>query len=395
MIAGRWRSTLLALVLAGAALACVSARALPAAAQGASAPTGAMPATARPAAATPGPVTTALGDAVVVQGSRATLTYRVDDQASATATVTVVITGPGGGVVRSSPLPTPVPTGADLAYTFRCSLAPGDYRFHIETVDEVGLPQTSATSARLRVLPIFPQRSAVDDAIGWLKQRRGAAGLAVIDDRGRVYGCNLNGQFASASIVKAMMLVRYLRTHRAISDATRTQLARMIVISDNAAASATYKVVGAQGLRDLAALVGMTHFAVGRDWALARITALDQALLFSTMDTLVPAEYRDWVRYLFSHITPEHKWGVPEVAEPAGWRVFFKGGYMPVGGGAVVHEACRLERRGVVFTLVILTGGHESGKYGAATLRGVAARVLGLTSAPTAAPAAPAAAPSF
>jgi hypothetical protein len=366
MTAGHWRSKVLRFLLASAALTCGAALTLPATAHGAAS----------------GPVTAALHDVVVVQGSRATLAYRVDDPTSATATVTVVIVDSAGAVAGTFTLPTPVPTGTDLTFVFRCALAPGAYRFHVDAVDEAGLPQVSATRARLKVLPIFPRRAAIDAAIGWLKQRRGAAGLAVIDDRGHVAGCNLNRQFASASVVKAMLLVRYLRTHPAITSATRARLARMIIVSDNAAASAVFKTVGERGLRAFAALVGMTHFAVHSNWALARITALDQARLFYAMDAYVPKQYRTWVRYLFSHITPAHQWGVPEVAKPAGWRVFFKGGYMPVGGGIVVHEACRLERHGVVFALVVLTGGHESEDYGAATLRGVAARVLGVSSSP-------------
>ena len=31
----------------------------------------------------------------------------------------------------------------------------------------------------------------------------------------------------------------------------------------------------------------------------------------------VPPQYRTWVRYLFSHITPAHCWGIPKVARPA------------------------------------------------------------------------------
>ena len=117
-------------------------------------------------------------------------------------------------------------------------------------------------------------------------------------------------------------------------------------------------------------------------WWLAQITAADQARLFFSMDAFVPPQYRAWVRYLFSHITPEHCWGIPEVARPAGWKVFFKGGYMPDGSGIVVHEASRLERGGVVFSLVVLTSGRDPLDYGTATLRGATARVLGLPTAP-------------
>jgi hypothetical protein len=270
-----------------------------------------------------------------------------------------------------------VATGKDLSFAFACTLAPGRYQYRVNAVDSLGVADVSARPARLRVLPVFPDPASITRAAHWLRTRQGRAGFAVIDDRGVLSGYHLDMTFASASVVKAMLLIDYLRSHAGISVGMRVTLARMIIVSDNAAASSLFRVVGDRGLYSCARLVGMTHFAVGANWALARITAADQAHLFFSMDTYVPPQYRDWVRYLFSHITRAHCWGIPEVARPAGWKVFFKGGYMPFGNGIVVHEAGRLERDGVTFGLVILTDGRESLAYGAATLRGVTARVLG------------------
>jgi len=50
----------------------------------------------------------------------------------------------------------------------------------------------------------------------------------------------------------------------------------------------------------------MTHFTAGSVWWLAQITAASQARLFVSMGDVVPAQYRGWVRCLFSHITPAH-----------------------------------------------------------------------------------------
>jgi hypothetical protein len=331
-------------------------------------------------AATPAPVepqTYALGNVDVVTGSKATLRYRIDDGAAPSADATVVITAKGATVATLA-VPGPVATGKDLSYVFTCRLAPGTYRYHVEVVDSLGTAQVAWHNARLRVLPVFPRAADVGRAAHWLQTRRGLVGFAVIDDRGVMRGYRRDRRFASASVVKAMLLVDYLRSHPTLSTTARARLERMIIVSDNAAASAIFRVVGAKGLYRCARLVGMTRFFVAWDWSLAQITAADQARLFFSMDGFVPAQYRSWMRYLFSHITPAHCWGIPQVARPAGWHVFFKGGYMPYGSGIVVHEASRLERSGVVFSLVVLTSGRQNLDYGTATLRGATRRVLGL-----------------
>jgi hypothetical protein len=331
-----------------------------------------------PSPAPTGPATTALHAVQVATSRTALLSYRVDDQAAAQATVTIVVVDHSGATAASITPSTAVPTNTNLHYSYHCTLASGAYRYHVEAIDSLGQAQISARSALLRVLPIFPLRVSIDAANRWLRQRHSSVGFAVIDDRGVIRGYRLNAQFPSASVVKAMLLLRYLRRHATIGAATRAELQRMIIISDNAAASAIYRDVGDRGLYAIARLVGMTHFAVHGNWAMAQISAADQARLFYGMDSFVPKRYDLWVRYLFSHITPAHCWGIPEIARPAGWHVFFKGGYMPVGSGIVVHEASRLERNHVAFGLVVLTAGQESLAYGTATLRGATARVLGL-----------------
>ncbi len=323
------------------------------------------------------PTTLALRAVQVVTGLPATFAFRVDDESATEATVKIVVTDAAGKALRTVAVSGAVRTNKDLTRTWRCTLPAGVYRYHVEAVDSLGQAQSAAKAARLVVLPVFPAAAAIRDAAAWVAQRHSLSGFAVIDDRGVLGGYHLDVQFPSASVVKAMMLVRYLRTHAALSSSMRAELSRMIIISDNTAASDVFRRVGAAGCRAVARLAGMTHFSVGSDWALARITAADQARLFFAMDSFVPPQYRIWVRYLFSHITPAHRWGIPEVAGPAGWRWFFKGGYMPVGNGIVVHEASRLERDGVSFALVILTQGQESLDYGVATLKGATARVLG------------------
>ena len=65
---------------------------------------------------------------------------------------------------------------------------------------------------------------------------------------------------------------------------------------------------------------------------------------------------------------------------PRGWRLEFKGGW-GIGddgyGGTVNHQVALLRRHGTKLGVAILTQGNASHSYGAATLEGVAKRLLG------------------
>jgi hypothetical protein len=74
-----------------------------------------------------------------------------------------------------------------------------------------------------------------------------------------------------------------------------------------------------------------------------------------------------------STIEPSQSWGIPPVARPR-WNVFFKTGWLPEEG--VVTEVARLERRGLTFTIAVLTSGEPSMSYGQQTIEGIAARLL-------------------
>ena len=51
----------------------------------------------------------------------------------------------------------------------------------------------------------------MDAVRSYLKQRAGAVGVGVIDNQGRVRGIHDRRRFVTASVVKAMLLVSYLR----------------------------------------------------------------------------------------------------------------------------------------------------------------------------------------
>jgi beta-lactamase family protein len=177
-----------------------------------------------------------------------------------------------------------------------------------------------------------------------------------------------------------MLLVQYLRMlhahHRGLSSADRATLHSMIHVSDNAAATAIWRRVGDGGLRHIAHAAAMTDFSIRGFWLTARTSAFDQARYFLEMDDLLPKEFKGFARSLLSHITPSQSWGIPAVARPRGWRVYFKGGWLPRSHG-LVNQVARLEKRHTRIAIAVLTEGNPSMDYGEQSISGVTARLLG------------------
>jgi hypothetical protein len=146
--------------------------------------------------------------------------------------------------------------------------------------------------------------------------------------------------------------------------------------SDNASASVVYGNVGDAALYRLAAEAEMTRFDVSGKWTSARITAADQVRLFARIDTLTPAKYRGYARRLLASVVPSQAWGIPEISRPR-WMTLSKGGWRHTSRGHLVHQVARLERRGLFVAIAVLTDGNPSDPYGRATIRGIAARLLG------------------
>jgi hypothetical protein len=175
-------------------------------------------------------------------------------------------------------------------------------------------------------------------------------------------------------MTKAMLLVAALR-HAADRPLTRREderLRPMIVRSSNQAARKVYRAHGDAALARVAAAARMTRFQPVGALFEARITAADQARLFLRIDRLVPQRHRAYARELLAGITPGQRWGLPPVAEPRGFHVLFKGGWRK----RLTHQAALLERDGRRIALAVLTRDEPTTAYGAATLAGVAARVL-------------------
>src|SRR5829696_7294942 len=121
------------------------------------------------------------------------------------------------------------------------------------------------------------------------EQRAGEVSFGVRTPRG-LRGVAVHRAVPSASVVKAMLLVAYLRQpevhSRLLRRDERALLSPMIRRSDNARASHVCNIVGTSGLARLAGRVRMRHFHATRPWGLSSINVLDQRC---GPDPLLPA----------------------------------------------------------------------------------------------------------
>ena len=220
---------------------------------------------------------------------------------------------------------------------------------------------------------------AFASARAYARGRLGRVSFAFVDDGGRVRSWLGRRTFFSASLVKAMLLVAYLRRrgvrHSHLSPAVQTVLDPMIRRSDNGAATRMYDVVGSRGLERLARRVGMRWFATSPNWGDTQLAATDQAVFFYGIDRFVPPFHRAYARLLLSHIIALQRWGIPEVVGHRA-RVFFKGGWRPSVGGWIVNQSALIEGPGGHrMSLSVLTDHDRTFGYGHETIRGIAARL--------------------
>jgi hypothetical protein len=226
----------------------------------------------------------------------------------------------------------------------------------------------------------YPGAGAIAAAASYLGDRGGYTSFAVVDSEGRMHGRHLHRIFDSASVVKAMLLVAYLRKlaagHRVLDETSRSLLEPMIHLSDNDAATAIWERDGDRRLRALARRAGMTDFSIEGMWGNAQITAADQARFFFELERLVPLRFRRFANHLLSHIAGYESWGIPAVARPRGWTAFFKGGWRGTQRGQLVHQIARLRRPHERVAIAVMTDGDPSMAYGIDTIQGVARRLL-------------------
>jgi|SRR5829696_441001 len=243
-----------------------------------------------------------------------------------------------------------------------------------------------AAAALLAAL-MWPAGAAAVEQRGWkpgvaaarayAQHRPGTISFAVrtADD---FYGLAPDRTFSSASVVKAMLLVAYLRRSdvraRPLRGDERALLDPMIRRSDNAAATAIRDRIGNDAVERLARAAGMTRFRPAPAWGLSTITASDQTRFFLRIEDLLPRRHRAYALRLLRTVVPSQRWGVARV-KPAGWRLYFKGGWGS-GSGIVNHQVALLARHDARIAVAVLTTRSPGHVYATTTLRGVFRRLL-------------------
>ena len=236
---------------------------------------------------------------------------------------------------------------------------------------------TMATPAHAAAPPTWKSRMAAAER--YAEGRAGTISFAVVDEKGRLHGFHARAVAPSASVLKAMLLVAYLRRgdvrDRPLEQWERDLLGPLIRRSDNTAATRMVGLVGEARLNALARAVGMEHFLLHWPiWGQSEITPRGQALFFSRIDRLVPAAHRRYAMHLLATLIPAQRWGVGRVP-PSGWRLYFKGGWGS-GTGLVDHQVALYRAGSERFSLALFTRFDPSHEYGKETLRGLAARLL-------------------
>ncbi|MBJ7470724.1 MAG: serine hydrolase [Solirubrobacteraceae bacterium] len=216
-------------------------------------------------------------------------------------------------------------------------------------------------------------------ARSYARGRPGRVSFAVYES-GRIGSWGGGVSYRSASLVKAMLLVADLRRHdrlrAGLSSGARSRLSAMIRVSDNAQASATFNLVGANGLRSVARAAGMRNYTVAGYWGTSQLTASDQARFFGRLDGLLPARFRAYGRQLLRTVVPAQTWGGAPVARRHGFKTVFKSGWLPRTDGWVVHQGLQVRRGRCKVGLAVLTGGQPSMATGVGSIRGVVERLL-------------------
>ena len=209
--------------------------------------------------------------------------------------------------------------------------------------------------------------------------RAGTVAFAVRTDR-RLWGRDLDRPVQGASVVKALLLVAYLRDPACARDRCgrdeRALLSPMVRWSNNRKAADGHQA--ARGGADRPRGPPRRHAELppraGLLLGCTLITAREQTRFFLHIDALVPQRHRAFAMERLRTVVHTQRWGIAEVA-PRGWELYFKGGWGS-GRGLVDHQVALLQRgreRVAVAILTTVSGTHRDGKV---TLRGVARRLL-------------------
>ena len=181
----------------------------------------------------------------------------------------------------------------------------------------------------------------------WLRTRGGTNSWALVDSWGRMHRFAPHRVYVSASLVKAMLLVAYLRGigNRAPDAGERASLGPMITVSSNDAADTVYYRVGDAGPLPARSPGRHAELLRGRLLGERAASARRTRRASSTGSTgWCRRRSRGYARGLLSSIVGYQRWGFSRYSLAAGFKTFFKGGWRGTGAGQLVHEAALFER---------------------------------------------------
>jgi hypothetical protein len=226
----------------------------------------------------------------------------------------------------------------------------------------------------------YPWGKRIGRAADYAQDRKGVVSFAVVDEDGELRGRNVNRRHYSASVVKVMLMVAYLRQRsvkdRGLRRSDKRLLEPMIKRSDNETATRIRDMVGNDALRRVARDAEMKNFKTNQVWGLSEITASDQSRFMVDIEDTIPERHEHYALNLLTKIVNSQRWGIPPAA-PRGWQLHFKGGWSPENGGPDwrVNQVALLRNEGR-FSLAILTKNDPSFGYGKQTIEGTTRRLL-------------------
>lgn len=171
-----------------------------------------------------------------------------------------------------------------------------------------------------------------------------------------------------------------LAAGRDLTASERSDAARMIRDSDNAAANRLYARVGASRVRSVGQAAGMRRFrlverkqtAAGFILGYSQVTAADLARLFATLDEVLAERHRAFALAELEQVHGAGRFGFLDADLPGTIRS--KGGWRPEDdGGWTVNQAAQLTVGGQRVGVAVTLRGEASFAAGAAVTRRIAA----------------------
>jgi len=221
----------------------------------------------------------------------------------------------------------------------------------------------------------------------YLGSRSGHASLAVYEPAtGVTHSYDGSRRYVTASIVKVAILGTLLRraqdAGRSLTSSERALAARMIEVSDNAAASSLWRAVGGSaGVQSFLAKAGLTSTVAGPSgyWGLTTTTAPDQVRLMQVLayrNTVLSDSSRGYADSLMRSVVASQRWGVSG-GLPSGATVALKNGWLPRSTGWVVNSIGHVRRGNRDYVIAALSATDPGMGYGITTLEHLSGIVWG------------------